>query len=524
MTFKYSEWPPALSKSQLETLSVHATSYALAHGLLYLPPGDTQPVVPSSAIHAPLTLLPSPFPRKLFLEAKRLQKTYNILYARIAMDVDFLDNLMGTVANVDEFIGRLWKGWKQIRDEGIVQHLHLGIFRSDYFLHSPSENEYHLKQVEFNTISSSFGALSQRISELHRYLYGLTNYYNISPYFGPDGFPENNTISTIAEGLAAAHSAYNVQGTWVLFVVPLNERNVFDQRWIEYQLFERHQIRVIRQTFNDLQSTATIDPITRRLLITCPQELVSSGFVEISVVYYRTGYTHQNYATTDDYSIRIFLERSRAIKCPTIALQLAGSKKIQQILTQPGVLERFLCDPERGVVCSSDDVDALRKTFMEMWSLDVGEDGLTPDHEATGAGREQYGVRRARENALSLVLKPQREGGGNNVYKGEVLGFLDKLEPEERQAWIAMELITPPGGTSNYLLRAGSANNENQSPIRTEVISELGIYGWALFGNSGRTLIEEEGGWLLRTKGKESNEGGIATGFSVLDSVLLIDD
>jgi glutathione synthase len=29
-------------------------------------------------------------------------------------------------------------------------------------------------------------------------------------------------------------------------------------------------------------------------------------------------------------------------------------------------------------------------------------------------------------------------------------------------------------------------------------------------------------GWLVRTKGKDSNEGGVATGFSVLDSVLLV--
>ena len=127
MTFKYSEWPPAVSESQLEALAAHATSYALAHGLSYLPPGPSQPVVPSSAVHAPLALLPSPFPRRLFLEAKRLQGIYNILYAQIAMDDEFLDAVMSAehgLAKVDEFIGQLWKGWKQLRDEGIVQVLY----------------------------------------------------------------------------------------------------------------------------------------------------------------------------------------------------------------------------------------------------------------------------------------------------------------------------------------------------------------------------------------------------------------
>ncbi|KIL67776.1 hypothetical protein M378DRAFT_72735 [Amanita muscaria Koide BX008] len=522
-SFKFSEWPPTLTGSQLEALSVHATTYALAHSLLYLPPGQSQPTVPTSAIHAPFALLPSPFPRKPFLEAKRLQRIYNVLYARIAMDVGFLDNVMGTehgLGQVDDFIGQLWSGWKLLRDEGLAQPLHLGIFRSDYLLHSPSENDRFLKQVEFNTISASFGVLSQRVSELHRYLYNLTSYYNVSSYITADNFPENNTLSTIAEGLAAAHSAYNVQSAWILFVVQPNERNVFDQRWIEYELFDKYQIRVIRQTFDQLAATATVDS-TSRLHINASTDTVPSGSVEISVVYYRSGYVPSEYTTPNHYSVRFLLERSRAIKCPTIALQLAGSKKIQQVLTQPDVLESFLCDPKRGKVFTPSEVEAVRNTFMAMWGLEVSEDGLTPDHEATGAGREEYGVRRARDKAHSLVLKPQREGGGNNVYKDDIPAFLDKLDPPERQAWIAMELITPPQGTGNYLLRAG--NRDGSGTVKTEVISELGIYGWALFADS-EGVIEKEGGWLLRTKGKENNEGGVATGFSVLDSVLLVDD
>ena len=328
----------------------------------------------------------------------------------------------------------------------------------------------------------------------------------------------------------------------MLFVVEPHERNVFDQRWIEYGLFERcngyvfvqtklyinafrrHQIRVIRQTFEQLGSTAAIDPGTGSLRITCPQDLEPMGFVEVAVVYYRTGYVPSDYASADDYSTRFLLERSRAINCPTIALQLAGSKKIQQTLTQDGVLEEFLCNPKRGVVFRPDEVEALRDTFMAMWGLEVGIDGVTPDHEAAQAGKEPYGARRAREKAGSLVLKPQREGGGNNVYKDDIPEFLNKLDPAERQAWIAMELITPPRGVASYLIRAGSTDNQQQEATRTEVISELGIFGWALFGNSGQTLIEKEGGWLMRTKGRESDEGGVAAGFSVLDSVLLIDD
>lgn len=169
-------WPPTLSDTQLEALTLLATTYALSHGLTYLPVAKTQPPAPTSVIHAPLALFPSPFPRNLFHHAQRLQRTYNILYARVASDVDFLDRVMGEVegvGKVDEFTGQLWRRWKKLRDERkgtkLVQPLHLGLFRSDYLLHAPDPSTpLTLKQVEFNTISSSFGTLSQRIAGLHR--------------------------------------------------------------------------------------------------------------------------------------------------------------------------------------------------------------------------------------------------------------------------------------------------------------------------------------------------------------------
>ena len=118
------QWPPEITDEQRENLTLLATTYALSHGLIYLPPADVQPPAPTSAIHAPLALFPSPFPRKQFLLAKELQSTYNALYARIAMDEEFLDRVMGAehgVGRVDEFTGELWKIWKRLRVQGITQ-------------------------------------------------------------------------------------------------------------------------------------------------------------------------------------------------------------------------------------------------------------------------------------------------------------------------------------------------------------------------------------------------------------------
>lgn len=264
-----------------------------------------------------------------------------------------------------------------------------------------------------------------------------------------------------------------------------------------------------------------MDPTTKNLYITPPPgALPTDDKVEISTIYLRAGYTTIDYTTGTEYGTRLFLERTRAIKCPSLALQLAGGKKVQEVLTNPGVLESFLCDEKKygKDVYSQDVVDEIRETWMGMWGLDFDDDS-TP-----AANGEGSGVRKAREQALSLVLKPQREGGGNNVYKEDIPAFIDALPVAERAAWIAMDLIVPPEGTGNYLVRAGSGT---AGAVRTDVVSELGIFGWSLFGWEGaeKNKVEErEVGWLVRTKGKDSNEGGVATGFSVLDSVVLIDE
>ncbi|KDQ16159.1 hypothetical protein BOTBODRAFT_31226 [Botryobasidium botryosum FD-172 SS1] len=512
-TSPFIQWPPSLLPAEEDALTLLATTYALSHGLLYLPVPTSQPVPPAppSAIHAPLTILPTPFPRHLFERVQRVQRVYSVLYARIAQDIPFLDRIMGEegVAKVDDFVGPLWRGWKQLRDEGMAQPLQLGIYRSDYMLHAPpgSTDAISIKQVEFNTISSSFGSLSQLAAAMHRYMYASTQFFNTSKYFQSSNFPLNETTPGIARGIAEAHKAYSVKEAFVLFVVQEGERNVFDQRMIEYELLEKHSIHVVRLTFDETAERSVLDPTTKALKVkTDPYP----DPIEISVVYYRAGYTPRDYPTPAQFATRVHIERSRAIKCPSIALQLAGGKKVQETLTHPGVLESFLLDRDRWGeehVFDQADVDAVRETWVGMWGLDFN-------------GNE--GVRKAREGAAGLVLKPQREGGGNNVYTSDIPAFLDTLDLREREAWIAMEMILPPQDVQNYLMRAGMG----ERAILTDVVSELGIFGWALFGEGGQEksrVKEQDAGWLLRTKGRDSNEGGVATGFSVLDSLLLVD-
>lgn len=66
----------------------------------------------------------------------------------------------------------------------------------------------------------------------------------------------------------------------------------------------------------------------------------------VAVVYYRCGYEPEQYHTQNEWKVRLLIERSLAIKCPTIQYHLAGTKKVQQALAKPGVICKFLKNEE----------------------------------------------------------------------------------------------------------------------------------------------------------------------------------
>lgn len=62
---------------------------------------------------------------------------------------------------------------------------------------------------------------------------------------------------------------------------------------------------------------------------------LSSG-EEVSVFYFRAGYTPVDYPSDSEWEGREMIERSSAVKCPCLAYHLAGTKKVQQQLALPG--------------------------------------------------------------------------------------------------------------------------------------------------------------------------------------------
>ena len=281
-----------------------------------------------------------------------------------------------------------------------------------------------------------------------------------------------------------------------------------------------------------------------------------AGEVEVSVAYFRAGYTPRDYPTEAEWEARAMLELSRAVKCPSVAYQLVGAKKVQQRLAAPGQLERFFAGGPGEAATAA----ALRTSFAGLWSLGgAGANGKAEEEDAAAAARLD-----ALRDPGRFVMKPQREGGGNNVYGDAVADALAAMPAGELAGYILMQRLFPPQHDA-VLVRHGK-------PHSGPSVSELGVFGTFL-GNggdggdgsgsgSGATTAQRSphgdpnaagdepelydsddgdgrgspvgvsaggvrlnamAGHLLRTKFDGVDEGGVATGFAVLDSPFLVD-
>eukprot|EP00092_Neocalanus_flemingeri_P069969 GFUD01085832.1.p1 GENE.GFUD01085832.1~~GFUD01085832.1.p1 ORF type:complete len:481 (+),score=154.58 GFUD01085832.1:62-1504(+) len=468
--------PLPIPNEQLEDLVEKAKDYALMHGICM----RQKDKFDRDALHfAPFVLFPTPFPRDEYRKSVELQTVLNELMHKVAHDYDFLKETLNHTIKVDEFTGRLWNIYETIMGEGgPTQEVEVGLFRSDYFCCCGSKG---IKQVEFNTIASSFGCVTSKLVQLHKYVVAEAGHSELLK-----DIPDNGALEGLAGGLVEAWKIYNKPKSAILFLVEDVTYNVCDQKFHEFEIRKQcPEVFVIRKTLTELANRAQLNQ---------DKSLWIDGH-EVGVVYMRCGYHPDQYPTEKEWEARLLMERSLAIKCPSINYHLAGTKKVQQELAKPGQVEKFL-----GYKAQ---IESVRDIFTGLYSLDHDE-----------AGDKSYDA--AIANPDRFVLKPQREGGGNNVYGEDIKPFLENIkDSEERNAYILMDRIQPPV-TTNYMVRPG------QEAKLVNVISELGIFGYVI-GDKNRIITNKQVGQMLRTKLSHVDEGGVAAGLGALDSVYLVD-
>ena len=605
-----------LSSTTLDTLVEYATSYAAANGLQVQSStkstAATETIITQQKqyIAAPVSLLPQAYPAVLFNRAISLAPPFGVLVDKISRDGIFLQTTLQQTRQVDAFTNELLVLYEEIymgirgsggsgRDMEYGKYARnsdrLGILRSDYMLHRTTTTKsdekeeescnYSLKQVELNTIASSFAGLSSTVAKMHSYLTTrmmlieedndnssgeITQFLNrnidavmrggsrsevdLDKGDGLVGVPESPAMTAIPKAISVAYNRYCTRFissqkssvatvvAIVLFIVQPNETNTVDQRMLEYALWEKHHMPVVRLTLSQVYDCITFDESNGRLLYNKNSGTsTSTKEQEVAVVYYRAGYAPTDYHSGLDgveWSARIKLERGRATKCPNLGYHLAGTKKVQQELAKKGVLEQFFSPTNEEEEEEVETIELLRSAFAGLFSLDATTADNTDINAVTNillSGKEsQY------------VLKPQREGGGYNFYgmdmakklreNCDINGVADNNESSivlgpALSEFILMERLFPPQQNA-ILLRNGKVEGYGMT------ISELGCFGTIVTsgddddegdlneeggGNveEGKIVHNEYAGFLLRTKFSGVDEGGVASGFATLSSPYL---
>ncbi len=310
----------------------------------------------------------------------------------------------------------------------------------------------------------------------------------------------------------------------VLMVVQPGERNVCDQRALELALWAGHRVRTVRRTLAEIAASAALDPHSGALLLPplppahsnnddTSTDSKSAVAVEAALVYYRAGYRPQDFPDEACWAARALLERSMAVKAPTIGDQLAGTKRVQAALAAPGGFERFASSPAAAA--------ALRALTAGLCALggdghgdgDGDGDGHDSGANAANAAAECAAVARALADPGAYVLKPLREGGGNNLYHAALHACLSRCTKAQRAAYVLMERIVPPA-TPNALVVHGVLRDV------APVVAELGVYAVHLCCGAD-VVCSEAAGYLLRTKPADADDGGVHSGIAALDTPAL---
>jgi glutathione synthase len=442
--------------------------WAQLMGCLYTRKKDTEIVTD----HMPLTLFPTIIPLEEYNQLQSISLLWNSLVNGMSRDFDWFSQKLTTVIETDDFVKRLMEIAEKSRRYQHTQQIQLAIMRND-FMYDTEESRW--LQVEYNTIASGMAYSSDKVQDFHNMI--------LQQYFEED----SKTIKCITAhngpmvcaAFIEAFKLYNNPKAKILFVVEKFEWNIFDQRYIELDLLKKG-IHCLRMDLETIYEKHKLDEETGKLTI---------DGQEIALVYFRSGYAPKQYPSENAWIAREKIELSKAIKCPNVNMQLIGFKKFQYHLAHDIELSRFIKNPEDRL--------EIKRNFAKFWSFD--------DEAKTERIKKMVD-----DNPEGFVLKPQREGGGNNVYGADILPVLTSLKPSESQSYILMQRITPVSQTGFMM--------KNKKLMVTQVSSELGIFSYVLSNNE-KIIKSESGGYLLRTKSSASDEGGVSAGVGVLDSL-----
>jgi len=440
------------------SLAQEAREFALAHGVLR---SDRD----GGIVHLPISLMPWQADAAFVTEVQETTLLYNRLYHDVAGQRAFLEEHLAQAREADDFVKNLFAS---LAPQPVAKPL-LYMNRNDGM-----PNGSQPKQVEMNLMAAALGFMSEKVNHMHRFLY---------PELADQLVPcpvKAGLLSALARG----HKAFGDPQAAVVFVTLPGEVNVFELRVTEAALRLEHGVPTRRTSLEELGQLAEIKG----------GDLWFKG-AKVAIVYFRAGYAPDHYPNATAWKARSLIEASTAISVPACATQLANTKKIQQVLSRRPLLEQFV----QGATA-----DRLHRSMVAFSPL---------DEEVSWLGKSGPAREVAAAFPADWVLKPYREGGGNNFFDQEMVSRLRTLTPEESRAYILMERIKQPSFTGVRLVQ----NEVVEGPC----VTEMGFFGIALYQpGAAEPEFNEHCGYLLRTKDEANAEGLVLGGYSFLDAAV----
>ena len=437
--------------------------------------------------HIPIMLTPSPIPKNIYEKIFFYQIAFNKIIDKLSNDQNFLEEILTPISEKDNFVKKNLEISKKLVNYEHKQKIKLGIFRNDYLF---DKKQNFLFFTEYNTIASSMGTFSDKMKKFYSYF--SQKYTEVFRKYSEKEIPLEgfNNIEKFAESIyEAIKLAFPQQykESIIVFIIQKKETNIFDQYSLSDELYNKYKITSKRITLEEIKAKCNQDENGN---LTLDSQL-------ISLFYFRAGYTENDYPNEESWLGRELIELSTAIKVPDINTFLTTFKIFQYELSKPQILMRY-CHSELII-------NDILRFFGGIYNIrDMSSEKVKELFSKIKAEPTKY------------ILKPMKEGGGNNI-TGDKLKDIIPEEDSEISDLIKNSVIVEK--IESYEHEGLVIRNEKLKVQNS--ISEFSIYG-IILTNENKLIINKSVSFLVRTKDKESIEGGIIEGAGAIDIPCLL--
>lgn len=560
-------WPPPMSQASLEHLINAATDWQLLHGSIVKQPVTRAFVSQRLAGSTPMSvsLIPAPFPRRLFEQAVSMQNVWSELLAKVCCDRSWLEEATRKLRKVDAFARLLWEIAEESEKHRLEilsrrgesdseEVLEMAFWRSDYMIQESStvplikaDESMCLKQVGVGAVDW-LGIQSNNVSDMHRHFERIGLYRqlvepeqgsSVIPSIESDRLPVSDVLSSVVKALSDAHRMYSERRqhvtsseagpvgsmqirtrTCVLMVVQPFSSNAAGERPTEYQLWKLNPpVPCFRVSLGQETQERTRLLEDGQLLFSPPGS--RDDPFEVAVVFYRAGHEEREYLDVDSFD----WAESKPRRASTSTTPSIRSRAAQcRILLEAS--NAIKCPPVLGHVATSRSVQAalsakaaldrllpnepvkqklMRETWVEMLAAN--------DEHASGVLTDLH-------RAEGFVLRPSLGGSGDGTVGPDIVNFAKTVPRDALSRYVLCQKLKSPPMQALLMSSRGL--------YRGAVTCELQTYGSCFWRRKQFSIAEDlnstDSGWTLKTKSADGEAKSTLNTYDALDSPLLVSD